>query len=83
MNHKLLFTTLFRKMTSFLFLEKDLCFKFKDKDSVRIRVEVWVRASGNTFKYVFSQTSIQASVLHPFHNIMHNKAVRKVAKFVG
>jgi len=44
-------------MMSFRFTEKFLCFW--------IRVEIKDRVSGNTFKYVFGQTSIRASVLHP------------------
>jgi len=38
-----------------------------DKVRVRVRVwvEVWASVSGNTFKYVFGQTSIQVSVVDP------------------
>jgi len=42
--------TLAGKMMSFLFPNTFLC---------------WVRVSGNTFQYVFGQTSIRASVLDP------------------
>jgi len=45
-------------MTLFRFTENVLCF--------RVRVRIRARVSGYTFKYVFSQTSIQASVLDPY-----------------
>jgi len=42
-------------MTSFVFPKTFLCFRVRFK----------VRVSGNTFKNVFGQTSIRASVLDP------------------
>jgi len=50
-------------MTSFRFPEKVLCFRVKIRVWMRVRVEVRIRVSGNTFKYVFGKTSIRASVL--------------------
>jgi len=32
---------------------------------IRVKVRVRVRVSGNTFKYVFGQTSIRTSILDP------------------
>jgi len=34
--------------------------------SFRVRVEAWVRVSGNTFKYVFGKTPIRTSVIDSF-----------------
>jgi len=60
-------------MTSFRFPEKVFVFRVRVKVRIRERVRVKVRAMvevrvrfiGNTFKYVFGQTSIRASVLDP------------------
>jgi len=56
-------------MTSFCFSKRFLCFEIRVtvtvrvRDKVRIRVKIRVRVRGNTFKFVFGQTSIRASVL--------------------
>jgi len=71
--------TLARKMTSFRFPENVFCglsvrVTIRVKDRVRFRVEV----SENTFKYVFGQTSIRASVLDPFTAYLHLLAHRSL-----
>jgi len=43
--------------------EKVLCFRVRVKVRIRDRLRVQVRVSGNTFKYVFDQTSNRANVL--------------------
>jgi len=52
-----------KKMTSFCFVfpKRFLCFSVRVR--IRVRDEVRVRVSGNTFKYVFDQTSIRLRVL--------------------
>jgi len=54
-------------MTSFIFPERILCFRVR----FRIRVEVRDRVSRNTFKFVFGQTFIRASVLDPYRALRH------------
>jgi len=58
--------TLARKMTSFSFFRKCFCaLGLGLRIGLGVRVKVEVRVSRNTFKYVFGQTSIRASVLDP------------------
>jgi len=54
-------------MTAFHFQKNDFSVRVRVTVKIRVRVRVKVRGrvDGNTFKYVFSPTSIQASVLDP------------------
>jgi len=54
-----------------------LCFRFSVRVRIRVRVgaEVRVTVSGNTFKHVFGQASIRASVLDPIFTIQKLKGV--------
>jgi len=65
------------ELRHFVFPKIFLCFRVMIRIRVRVRIRFRVRVCGDTFKYVFGQISIRASVLDPNRTVLSWRVQRQ------